>query len=254
MGCPILEETELFVPDPIWTLTQPDAIATELQRLVDGGVTCLLRPEDGNDLLAQPVAVSLSGGYIDWRLCGADAHASALQAQSRVRVSATLGPVDLLFEGSSFVIYRSDPQAFRCAIPGQVLRVQRREHYRVRMRAYSRGGPSVLFRLEGHRDPLKVRMLDLSVGGCGLLLPQGLASQAFMPGDKLRAVRVELDADMTLLVAAVVRWSTPVRDKDTLLVRLRVGCAWTNMTVSSQRVIQQYLDEVQRKRRMLMKD
>jgi c-di-GMP-binding flagellar brake protein YcgR len=250
---PILEETELFVPDPAWTLSEPDAIREELQRLVDNQVTCLLRPEDGNDLLAQAVAVDATAGCIEWHLTGPAQAAASLQVASRVTVSATLGRIDLLFEGRRFTASATDPPVVRCTLPERLQRVQRRDAYRVRMRAYSRGGPCVLMRWGSGRDLQRARILDLSVGGCGLLMPAGVQAEAVPIGTLWRALRVELGPDITFMTAAEVVWHATVRDKDTLSSRVRVGCAWRQLSSASERLIQQHLDEVQRQRRRLMK-
>lgn len=250
---PVLEEVDLFVPEPSWTLADRQAIEAELQRLVAGETTCLLRPEDGGDLIARLVAIDTTTGRIEWQISGATDTVAALPSAARVAVSATIGLVDLMFEVSHFAFSGNIPPTLRSTLPQQVRRVQRREAYRLRMRAYSRGGPSALFRLGTSQSPTRVRILDLSAGGCGLLLPVGVGPEALPVGTMLRSVRVELTTDLVVMAAAQVVWRTAVREKDTLSSRVRAGCAWQHLPAASERQIQRYLDEVQRQRRMLMR-
>lgn len=250
---PVLEEVDLFVPEPAWTLSDPQAIEAELRRLMAAETACLLRPEDGSDLIARLLAIDTASGRIEWQVSGPNDAVAALPAAARVAVSATIGLVDLMFEVSRFAFSGNMPPTLRSTLPQQVRRVQRREAYRLRMRAYSRGGPSALFRLGTSQSPARVRILDLSVGGCGLLLPAGVSPETLPVGTMLRSVRVELTTDLVFMAAAQVVWRTAVREKDTLVSRVRVGCAWQAMPHASERLIQRHLDEVQRQRRMLMK-
>jgi c-di-GMP-binding flagellar brake protein YcgR len=103
------------------------------------------------------------------------------------------------------------------------------------------------------RETVQVRMLDLSRGGCGVLLPEGFQARTLPVGTNLRSVKVDLSGNLVFMMSAKVIWTTMVRDKDTLECRLRAGLAWVAIAPANARSIQQYLDDVQRQRRMLMK-
>jgi c-di-GMP-binding flagellar brake protein YcgR len=253
-GCdvPVLDEVDLFEPDPVWVVDEPSRVLLELHNLQQSGSVCVLRPQGDPELVAQLVAVDEPAGRIAWRLCGALPDLGSLLQRGEASVEATFGRIDLLFRCAEFQPAGDDALLLSSRLPVSIRRIQRREVYRLRMRAYSRGGPRVQLRPPQGSDPVRVRLLDLSVGGCGLLLPKGL--EVDWVGTLFRSARVELDPSTVLMTSLRVLWQQKVREPDSLACRIRLGCCWQELSATNERTIQVHLDAVQRQRRMLMKD
>lgn len=249
---PILEEADLFVPDPAWTIEQPSQVLAELHSLVLSASACLLRPCGHPELVAHPVAIDEATGRIVWRLSGSLPDRGGLLEVGSASVEATIGRIDLLFQCAAFRPMGDDIAQLSSALPPSIRRIQRREAYRLRMRAYGRGGPRVQLRPPQGRDPVRVRLLDLSVSGCGLLLPKGV--EVDWVGTVFRSARVELDPSTVLMTSLRVLWQQKVREPDSLACRIRLGCCWQGLSATNERTIQVHLDAVQRQRRMLMKE
>jgi hypothetical protein len=156
---PILEEADLFVPDPAWTIEQPSQVLAELHSLVLSGSACLLRPCGHPELVAHPVAVDEAAGRIVWRLSGSLPNRVGLLEVGSASVEATIGRIDLLFQCAVFRPMGDDIALLSSTLPPSIRRIQRREAYRLRMRAYSRGGPHVQLRPPQALEPLRIRIL-----------------------------------------------------------------------------------------------
>ena len=93
---------------------------------------------------------------------------------------------------------------------------------------------------------LGLRIVDLSVGGCALQLPDDVP--ALQPGTELRGARVELDAHTafgaTLRLQHVGTLHGAARG-------LYLGCAFTDLDGAAQRALQRYIDHTQPRRRVL---
>jgi c-di-GMP-binding flagellar brake protein YcgR len=138
--------------------------------------------------------------------------------------------------------------ALQCSIPEAIYRFQRRNFYRAR--TPTRGGPSV--RLRHPANPslvLALKVLDVSIGGCGLQLP--LDAPPMPEGTKATGVRVDLDPDTRLLLGFVVRRASDMVDAEGEPCGTRLGCEWTNLNGQSERALQLYVDNLQKRRRML---
>lgn len=146
------------------------------------------------------------------------------------------------------LVESAQASALQCDIPDSIYRFQRRNFYRARTPA--RGGPSV--RLRHPSNPslvLALKVLDVSVGGCGLELP--LDAPPMPEGTKATGVRVDLDPDTRLLLGFVVRRASDMVDAEGEPCGTRLGCEWTNLNGQSERALQLYVDNLQKRRRML---
>ena len=91
---------------------------------------------------------------------------------------------------------------------------------------------------------LALRVLDVSIGGCALLVPADVPG--LQPGSLLAGVRVELDADTTFNAEVrLLHVSSLSRDAGT-----RLGCEWSKIDGMAQRALQRFIDRTQRRRRL----
>ena len=138
--------------------------------------------------------------------------------------------------------------SLQCDIPELIYRFQRRNSFRAK--AGERGAPTA--RLRHPADPgmaLTLRVLDVSVGGCGLLLPKG--APEIPAGTSVTGVRLELDPDSRHLLSFMVRSANQMLDGNGESVGTRLGCQWTDLPGQAERALQLYVDNLQKRRRML---
>ena len=87
----------------------------------------------------------------------------------------------------------SRASALSCAFPRELFRFQRRDSFRVRAGDAQRSPQARLRHTEIPDLDLALRVLDVSIGGCALFLPDDVPP--LRPGALLPGVLIELDAD-----------------------------------------------------------
>lgn len=138
--------------------------------------------------------------------------------------------------------------SLQCDIPQLMYRFQRRNYFRAK--AGERGAP--IARLRHPSDPgvaLTLRVLDVSVGGCGLLLPKG--APEIPQGTSITGARLELDPDSRHLLNFTVRSTSELLDGNGESAGTRLGCEWTDLPGQAERALQFYVDNLQKRRRLL---
>lgn len=119
-------------------------------------------------------------------------------------------------------------------LPSEVVRTDRRKHYRV---ALSADHPVLcVLRLENQIEPLLVEAFDLSVGGIGLTFPA--EGHAIKAGEVIREVRLNLPKVATLTVTLEV---CHLMEQRQALPSIRAGCAFIDLAIASQAAIHRYI-------------
>jgi c-di-GMP-binding flagellar brake protein YcgR len=133
----------------------------------------------------------------------------------------------------------------RCAYPRELFRFQRRDTYRVRPLPRS----SPLARLR-HTDiagtQLALRVLDVSIGGCALFLPDDVP--AMQPGVVMNRVEITLDADTGFRVNLRLQHVTSLGTESR---GVRLGCGFVNPDAGTLRGLQRFIDQTQKRSRLL---
>lgn len=171
-----------------------------------------------------------------------------LQGDEAVAV-AYLDNIKLQFEVQGLVLVRgATTTTLQAAMPAEIYRFQRRSAYRVR--PGERASPRARLRHPAIPDmQVTLRILDVSLGGCALWLPDDVP--ALQAGSVLADVHVELDsatrftATLTLQHIGSLGGGSGARG-------LRVGCEW-QLAGSGERTLQQWIDQAQKRQRMLAK-
>ena len=227
-------------------VTDPGEQQRLLKQLRDGSVPVQLSAPGVPAVASQVWSLEPGERQISF---SADADSLPMQqlAQSDEAVAvAYLDHVKLQFDLSGLLLVRAArSSALRAQWPDLLYRFQRRDSYRVRQ--FDRHGPRVQLRHPSLPDMrLTLRIVDLSVGGCALQLPDDVPM--LQPGTELRGVRVELDdessfeATLRLQHVSTLHGSGP---------GLRLGCAFSQMDGAAQRQLQRYIDRTQQRRRLL---
>lgn len=227
-------------------ITAPVEIAAMLKQLLDANVVLNLNAPNGTAVAATLWTVDAMRGAISF---SADAQSPQLQALIECNEAVAVGYLDSVkvqFDVQGLLlVHNSRTSAISCSYPRDMFRFQRRNGYRVR--PLLRHSPLARLRHPMLRDmPLTLRVLDVSIGGCALFLPDDVP--LIEPGVLLNGVELELDAD--------TRISTPLRLQHVTSLQhdaggVRLGCEMVNVGSDSLRSLQRYIDQTQKRRRLM---
>lgn len=162
---------------------------------------------------------------------------------------AYLDAVKLQFDVGQLVLVRGAKScALQSDMPREMYRFQRRSSFRVR--TLGRGIPTALLRHPSMPDmQLGLRVLDVSIGGCALLLPGDVPPLA--GGLEIRGVRIELDPDTRFDADLLLHHVTVIQNQSRAS---RLGCEFMHVQPAAQRALQRYIDQTQKRRRLLSLD
>jgi flagellar brake protein len=230
-------------------MSAPREIAAMLKQLCDGNVTLNLNASDGTVLGATLWTVDAARGTLSFSADAADPKTQALLECEEAVAVGYLDSVKLQFDVHNLVLVRSGrSSALSCAFPRQLFRFQRRNAYRVR--PLLRSAPMARLRHGCIADmQLALRVLDVSIGGCALLLPDDVPPM--QPGVQMNQVQIDLDADTRLHVNLRLQHVTAI-NPDSKGVRL--GCEFVNANGETLRVLQRFIDWTQNRRKLMALD
>lgn len=140
--------------------------------------------------------------------------------------------------------------ALQCALPDELYRFQRRSAYRV----WSPEHHVPLAHVHHPSIPdrvLALRIIDLSIGGCALWLPGD--EPPLQAGTQLGQIQFELATDSRFTAAATLQHVTSMmgRPGGPAGGGTRLGCEWRLLDSSAERALQRWIDQAQRRSRLL---
>ncbi len=175
--------------------------------------------------------------------CGRDPQANrAILAAGHVTFSATVDGVKVQFVAHHVdaTVFEGHP-ALRIRLPELVLRVQRRESFRVpasltcQLAIDARGAVRIL----------EMRIADLSLGGLALVSDRNYVR--LEGGQRLENCRIDLGSLGALAVTLEVRNLAEIAARNGLS-RMRVGCQFANLSRSTETLISRYIAQKERER------
>jgi c-di-GMP-binding flagellar brake protein YcgR len=232
-----------------YRVTEAAEVRSLLKSLMDQVVPLNLSASDGSAYTTTLWGIDVQAGSIAF---SADVHAPAvhdiIEADECVAV-AYLDRVKLQFEASDLMLVQGSKAAvLQARLPRELFRFQRRNTFRVR--TIDRTSPTATFRHPSIPDMhLSLRVLDVSIGGCALLVPKN--TPELKPGAAIQGVRLSLDAE-TIIDAGLMLHHVTSTGAENGSVRL--GCEIVGMNGIAQRALQKYIDQTQKRRRMLSLD
>jgi c-di-GMP-binding flagellar brake protein YcgR len=241
-----LDTTGAADPWAPFSVGQPQERLRLLRSLRDGSVPVLLNAPDGAALTTTVWTIDSAQERLnlstDPRL---PQLARVVESNEAVAV-AYLDSVKLQFELHGFVlVHGAQASTLQCRLPAAIYRFQRRDAYRVR--PHGRDDPLARFRHPSLPEmALALRVLDLSIGGCALWLPHDVP--ALQAGTLIGGLVLELDAETRPTVAATLRHVSAVGPG---AHGVRIGCEWQALTGSAERSLQRWIDQTQKRRRLL---
>lgn len=225
------------------------ALLTELR---DCHTPLVLAAPNGATLTLTLQALLAREHRVQFSADGVLPHLHTLLEADEALAVAYLDEVKLQFEVEHLVLLRgAQGQALQADWPRSLHRFQRRDSFRVRTGGQS--GPSATLRHPAWPDMrLSLRILDLSVGGCALLLPAD--TPALEPGTLIHGVQVQLDM-ATAFVASLSLQHVASVDTHHGVHRAnsggqRLGCAWHKLAPDHERLLQCFVNQTQKRQRL----
>jgi len=231
-------------------VTNPGEIGGYLKRLLDGNVPINISGPGSTSMTTLLWSVDAARGVIGFSVDARQPGLDALVAGDQAVAVAYQESVKFQFSLHDMVVVRgAQGAALQCRFPESIYRFQRRGAYRVR--TPERGAPVVRMRHPDKPDlVISMRVLDISIGGCALLLPTD--APALQEGSEIKGVRVDLDTETRFLTGIGIRRISPLEDADGTVIGSRLGVEWLRLDGNAERALQLYIDGLQKKRRMMM--
>jgi c-di-GMP-binding flagellar brake protein YcgR len=227
----------------------PREVMALLRQLRDGATPVALSGPGGANLGATVWTVDGDRQRLAFDVEPGDTQLPGLVERNEATAVAYLDAVKLQFDLHDLVLVRSPrATALQACLPRCLYRFQRRNSYRVR--TLDRGTPSAHLRHPALPDmQLVLRIIDLSIGGCALMLPDKVPPLPL--GVTLRGVRLALDTGTQLDVTLRLHHASSVLSN---APGLRLGCELLQLDAGTERALQRYIDQTQKRRRLLSLD
>ena len=159
---------------------------------------------------------------------------------------AYLDRVKVQFDVTDLVLVQGHKASvLQARFPREMFRFQRRNTFRVR--TIERTSPTASFRHPGIPDmSVALRVLDVSIGGCALLQPANVP--LLQPGAVIKGVRLSLNAETQIDAGLMLHHVTSTGAENG---SVRLGCEIVGLNPTAQRALQLYIDQTQKRRRMM---
>jgi c-di-GMP-binding flagellar brake protein YcgR len=235
-------------PDPFsaFRIESPREIAMLMRQVMDGANPVHLSSPEGGSLTTTIWAVDSASGRLAMQVDAQTPQLQGLIESDEVTAVSYLDAVKLQFDlNQLMLVHGAHSCALQAAMPRAVYRFQRRQSYRVR--TLERHSPVALLRHPALPDiQLSLRVIDVSIGGCALLMPDDMPP--LEPGLTLHGVRLELDADTRFETTLHVHHISAILPN---AHGARLGCELVRLNPASERALQRYIDHTQKRRRMM---
>jgi c-di-GMP-binding flagellar brake protein YcgR len=232
-------------------ITAPSEILAYLKQLCSSNVSLSLVGPEGPSVSTTVWAVDSERGMVSF---SAESNNPDLERILLARDALVVGYLDnvkLQFDVSDMTLARGGkPSAMNARIPKEMFRFQRRDAYRVK--PLPRSAPYAHMRHpDAIESPIELRVIDLSIGGCALLVPAGLPS--IEPGMVLEGVHIDLDGNASMRCNLLVHHlSTIDEDLGEAPGSVRIGCEMIGIGPDSARQLQRFIDQTQQRRRHVL--
>ena len=223
-----------------------DARAALLRELRDGSVPLSVSSPCGASLRTTLWAMDTVQKRLNFNVEESNPQLQPLVQSDEAVAVAYLASVKLQFELSNLILVRGlRACTLQADMPSDIYRFQRRGAFRVR--APQRHSPSARLRHPAIPDmELSLRLLDVSVGGCALWLPDDVP--LLQAGTMLGEVQIHLDAETIFNSGLSVQHVSVTGPGEQ---GARLGCEWAALGGMAERTLQRWMDLAQKRRRLL---
>jgi len=214
-----------------------------LQGIMESKTLLALYDKNGRDfILSSIVALDSKEGGLFMEQGSSQVLNKRLMASDQVTCVTSHDQVHIQFtvKGLSPVQLGGE-QVFRTAIPQVLLRLQRREYYRL--------GTSVInpvkCMINTAQGFIETIVVDISIGGMGVLAYEGAA--LLQPGESYHGSRIALPGIGEFAVSLTLRSTFDLTLKNGRVTH-RAGCQFIDLPPSVETEIQRYINRVERER------
>jgi c-di-GMP-binding flagellar brake protein YcgR len=242
----VLDATVDHDPWAAFRVPNADARVALLRELRDGSVPLSVSSSCGASLRMSIWAMDTAQQRLNLSVDERNPQLQPLVQRDEAVAVAYMESVKVQFDLCNLILVRG-PRActLQADLPIEMFRFQRRGSYRVR--APHRPAPSARLRHPSIPDmELSLRVLDVSLGGCALWLPDDVP--VMQAGTVLGEVRVELDDQTHFTSGLSVQHVSAVGQGEQ---GARLGCEWAALGGLSERILQRWIDVAQKRRRLL---
>jgi c-di-GMP-binding flagellar brake protein YcgR len=217
-----------------------------LRQLRDAAVPVSLSMPGGAALRTQLWSLDEARERLSFSVDPSDPQLPALVQDDEAVAVAYLDSVKLQFDVHALcLVHALNAAALQCALPRDIYRFQRRGAFRVR--PPERHTPTATLRHPSMPEmALRLRVLDISIGGCALWLPNDVPP--LQPGTVLGQVDVQLDAETRFDAAMTLQHVSAIGADER---GARIGCEWRPLSGAANRALQRWIDRTQKRRRLL---
>lgn len=231
-----------------YTLTSSVEVIHHLRGIVQQGQMVTIFSNKGKSfILSRILDLDVAKGtmVLDW---GANEHSNRMFLESgrNVYVCSPAGVKTQFVTGQPRQIHYDTGPAFEVDLPQQVIKLQRREFFRIPTPIVT---PVFCEFLNHAAGTLRFPLADISLGGVALVLSVAQAAQLQVA--ESYQVSIELKPFGVLLVQMEVRHLIPVQHKNGQET-VRTGCRFTNMNAQRETLVQRYVANLERERRALV--
>ncbi|MES2886766.1 MAG: flagellar regulator YcgR PilZN domain-containing protein [Pseudomonadota bacterium] len=221
-------------------------IAALLDQLRDAGVALTLHSPHGPIVMTQLWTVDEASDTISLRVDPEHPSLQALIESDEATAVAYLDSVKLQFDLQNLMLVRgTDDSVLHCTFPRELFRFQRRNSFRVQ--PLGRTLPKAAMRHPMIAEmQLELRVLDMSLSGCALFLPNDVPPLA--PGIRLNEVRFLFDTSTRFVADLHLHHVTALSSQNQ---GVRLGCEVVSLNAEAQRALQRYIDQNQKQRRLM---
>lgn len=227
-------------------ITSPVEIGAMLKRLAEGNVQVSLNAPNGTSITASIWTSDAKRDMVSFSVLRDEPQLNSVVECDEAMVIGYLDSIKLQFDVSNLVLIRGAQDcALNGAYPREMFRFQRRSGFRVQ--PMLRTTPVAKLRHPMIPDmQLSLRVLDVSIGGCALFLPNDVP--ALDPGVLMNGVTIDLDADTRVSTGLRLQHVTSLNPESG---GVRLGCEMVNPGSQGLRSLQIYIDQTQKRRRLL---
>ncbi len=222
-------------------------VATMLRRLHEDDVQLNLNAPDGHVYTTTLWAIDAERGVLSFAADARDPHLQEVLGADEAAVVGYLENIKIQFEvGNLVLVRRAYESALNTSYPREIFRFQRRSSYRVQPIL----GNMPLARLRHPSNPemqLELRILDISIGGCAILLPADIPS--LEPGISIDHVVIELDPNSQLDAMLRLQHVASIQPDSGALC---LGCEFVEPTAQAEHTLRRYIDQTQKRRRLVL--
>ncbi|WP_236250668.1 flagellar brake protein [Chromobacterium phragmitis] len=232
-----------------FTLSSPAEIAQHLSGIAKHGHMVTVFANKGkNFILTRLLEVDYQMGLFtfDWG-SEEETNAQLLNSERNVFVCSPEGVKTQFVTGQVGKVMLDGRPAFQCKLPEQVIKLQRREFFRIQTPLSS---PVFCHFGDYGQRAIDLALFDISLGGMSLWLP-GLDTPGFDIGQQYRQCSIDLKSYGTLSLGLEVRHRLTARMRNGNDA-MRIGCSYLNLTAPMETMIQRYVGFLERERRAMV--